>query len=71
MASPPALVWGAVFTLGLELPRAPVNTSSLLVEPDLDSWIKDQTKRDKRKRSSQLKWGKTVQRFQKMTLDDS
>merc|ERR1711973_694976 len=35
MASPPALVWGAVFTLGLELPRAPVNTSSLLVEPDL------------------------------------
>ena len=71
MASPPALVWGAVFTLGLELPRAPVNNSSLLVEPDLDSWIKDQTKRDKRKRSSQLKWGKTVQRFHKMTLDDS
>ena len=71
MASLPALVWGDVFTLGLELPRAPVNTSSLLVEPDLDSWIKDQTKRDKRKRSSQLKWGKTVQRFQKMTLDDS
>merc|ERR1712029_381000 len=35
MASPPALVWGAVLTLGLELPRAPVNTSSLLVEPDL------------------------------------
>ena len=63
MASPPALVWGAVFTLGLELPRAPVNTSSLLVDPDLES----NYKRDKRNISSQLKWEKTV----KISKDDS
>ena len=38
MASPPALVWGALFTLEPELepPRAPVNTSSLLLDPDLE-----------------------------------
>ena len=37
MASPPALVWGALLTLEPELepPRAPVNTSSLLLDPDL------------------------------------